>query len=139
MTEETGFSRWYRKNRGVLSDRRKEKYKNDPVYREQAKTRSKNYRQDKASAERIPAEYTHTLAKAAEALGVSISRIRDWGAKGYYPSPKRIRGYFYFTDRQIGLIRDQVKTCFDRHGTHTTRYHRDELDTAVSLVFANWE
>lgn len=139
MTEETVFGRWYSRNKSTLSERRREKYRNDADYREKAKKNSADYRRAKSSAEKVPPEYTYTLAKAAEALSISMSRLRDWGQKGYYPSPKRIRGYLYFTDAQLNLIRQHLVGFFDRYGVRAARSQRQELDTTVALVFANWE
>jgi hypothetical protein len=131
------FRDWY--NGGgdkKLSRERKERYANDPVYRQTVIDRAKAQR-DKRVSEPPPLGYDFTMAEAAEHVGVTIWTLREWRKKNYFPEPMDYKGKKLFTNGQLtllGKIKDFLTSC----GTRMSKSHKEQLDNVVGLIYSNW-
>lgn len=137
-TNSNPFKTWYQKNKQSLSEKRKERYKNDPEYRAKALERRK------AQIERTPKLrdskpeiYAFSFNAVAEELGVSAWRLRNWRENSYYPEPYKHGRELWFTQQQVYLLKDVVK-FFDKHGSRLTKVAEEELQELVAFVAVNW-
>jgi hypothetical protein len=137
-TSTTPFKIWYSKNKQKLSEKRKERYKNDPVYREKALERRKEQikRTPKLKDSR-PDVYTFSFTQTAEALEISTWRLRSWRDNDYYPEPYKHGREMWFTQQQVYLLKDVVK-FFDKNGPRLTKEAEEELQELVAFVAVNW-
>jgi hypothetical protein len=133
----TAFGKWYEKNKQSLSEKRKQRYNSDPAYRATQLERKRKQDEAKKSL-RVPIDpiYTHTVAELATAVGVSEWTIRDWRAKGYYPSPYMHGRAHYFTDAQVNILTDFKEFLSGGSGVHRTAM---EVSDKVSLIYLNWK
>lgn len=132
------FKTWYQKNKQALSEKRKERYKNDPEYRAKAlENRKKQIERTPKLKDSRPEIYTHNFAQAAEFLGVSSWRLRNWRENSYYPEPYKHGRELWFTQQQVYLLKDIV-TFFDKHSARMTKDIEDELQELVAFVAVNW-
>lgn len=129
------YKEWYAANKERLAKKKKERYANDPEYREKAKLRSKNRNKQKHE---IPQDgFDISFADAAEALGVTLWVLREWRRKSYFPEPVVRLGSFRFNANQLELLKT-LKTFFDQHGRKVRESTRQALEEKVAFVYANW-
>lgn len=130
------FAQYYEVNRESLSQKRKEKYENDPEYRERAKQAAKRRRKrlkkereelrakgllpssDRRTGPREPVEVligdsrmlAYTITVAAQKVGRSPDTLNYWAKKGLLPqTPVRSpRGERLYTDGMILIIKSAV-------------------------------
>jgi hypothetical protein len=106
-TGETAFKRWYDKNKRVLSEKRKARYRNDPEYRAKAlENRKRQIARTPKVRDALPKSYKYNLVGVSEWLNVSIWRLRDWRSKGYFPEPYKHGHELWFTDHQALMLSD---------------------------------
>ena len=108
--------KWWAENREKINSRRNEKYKDDAVYRDNAKIRAQAYRQVKRK-ERLEQEANATLdvgGKVVKAWStdrvcvhadISPSRIKYMQRAGYIPNALVTRPVRLYTQRQAQLIK----------------------------------
>lgn len=137
-TNSTPFKTWYKKNKKALSEKRKERYKNDPEYRAKAlENRRRQIERTPKVRDSRPEVYTHSFAQAAEAIGVSTWRLRSWRDNNYYPEPYKHGRELWFTQQQVYLLKDIV-TFFDKHSARMTKAAEEDLQELVAFVTVNW-
>src|SRR5512133_3859968 len=93
--KESGFRSWYVKNKQRLSEKRKQRYAEDPEYRQRALEASRLRRRGE-SALTTPPEGLSSFAEAAERIGVGISTLHEWRREKLFPEPKRHNGHLWF-------------------------------------------
>jgi len=134
---------WFSKkeNKDKVNERRRERYANDPAYRERAKKQAAEYRREHAKGREAPPEgYSLTAAQVAEGLGVSAATLRAWREKGYYPAPKEVGGRLWFTQAQaarLGALRDELAKLPRRRPLRADQ--QAALDGAVKAAGAGWQ
>lgn len=134
MSDVSEFKKWYDvpKNKKAISDRRKERYRSDPKYREEQLARAQARRDSLASEVAPPPEYVHTLKDVAEACGVSVSTMRYWEGQKFFPRPAMYRGKFLFTETQKDLLASASET-FQKGDIKTPA-----LGIEINRVLLNW-
>ena len=139
MTDARSRSEYYRTyyedHRTDLSEKRRDRYQNDPEYREKAKEDARRYRQrKKAEREQLRAEgklpparpkgprkpievevngskaLAHTITVAADRIGRSVDTLNHWSKVGLLPATpiRSQRGDRLFTDGMILVVRMAV-------------------------------
>jgi hypothetical protein len=134
--DKSSFQKWYDKHKGELAEKRALRYRNDPEYRQAALTRSRIARASRPRQE-VPSEYSHTMAGAAEEVGVTIWTLREWRKKNYFPEPKDIGGKKWFTQNQVNLM-NSLRGFFEENGIRVSARVRPALEGLISLIYSNW-
>ena len=129
MTEAS--RRWYRCHKQEFSEKRKQRYREDPEYRRKALENAK--RQRKCSP--VPKDYEYSMAGAAQELGVSLFTIRRWKNNDFFPEPAKFNGKLYFKASQIVLLQGLVD-FFDK-GKKIKRYD-SQLQALLAFIYSNW-
>jgi predicted alpha-1,6-mannanase (GH76 family) len=127
---------WYQKNKTRLSEKRAKRYREDAAYRAAALKRSRAQR----SVKKEPVTDKHTVSfnDAAQDLNVTVWVLREWRRKNYFPEPHRRDGRLWFSPYQVELLR-KVGQFFDQYGARLSEARRPELESLVSLTYANWQ
>lgn len=144
---------WWQKNRDKINSGRNEKYAKDPDYREQAKKRSKNYRDRKraereaepvtimVNGEERPAMTTQEVCAFAD---ITTARIKYMQRAGYLPAALVTRPARLYTKRQAQLIRD-LETFLRKHqdtlrGPSTSESEKvaQRLATKTATIETQW-
>lgn len=116
---------YYYRNRDKILEKRKERYKNDDIFKtsvietikkyrqkkseirkkikEKAKEKSKNWRKFKINGEIIEFCKPSYLAKS---IGRTVQTIRLWEKNGFIPKSVKYRGIRYYSKYQYDLIVD---------------------------------
>lgn len=134
--KETAFSRWYANHKEQLSEKRKQRYKNDPVYRQACLDRKAKQSQS-TKAEPVDPMYTHNFTQAAEQLGVSLWTLRSWRTAGYFPEPHEHNKGLFFTANQVALM-SKLAEFFQGKSRNLTDEQKAELQNLSDLIRANW-
>lgn len=130
------FSKWYESNKESLAEKRKQRYANDPEYRERAKANRANQLAKTRSSTPLPDRYTTTFQDAAEELGIGIWKFRHWRKNNYFPEPYQFGKYLYFTDSQIDLL--GALEAYLANYPRLPGHAKPELDNLVNLIHTNW-
>lgn len=117
------YDEWYQENRKSLSERRKEKYEQDPEYREKILKRSAEYRerQRDVTQVRIPRHQKprifnydgvdiplYSIGAFAGYINRSVQSINHWEKGGLLPrTPYRVgeRGFRYYSAEMMEVVR----------------------------------
>jgi len=126
---------WYEKNKQRLSEKRAKRYREDSAYRAAALERSRHQRAGKKP--HVVASTDVSFSQAAVAIGVSIWTLREWRRKNYFPEPLRRNGQLWFSPEQVERLR-MLQHFFEVHGVRTTKQTKPDLESLVSLTYANW-
>ena len=129
------FRKWYQQNKERLSAKRKKLYAKDPEYRQRALEAGKR-RADTEASSMITGHVF--LAQAAQDLDITISTLREWRRKHYFPEPKRQNGRLWFTEHQVFLLKS-LQEFFKVNGRKTWKSNRHTLKALVQSVWAKWE
>lgn len=130
------FKEWYAENKQAVSQKRKERYQNDPEYRQKVLARAAAHR-EKTGGESIPHGYSKCFADAAEHLGITLWQLRWWREKNYFPEPHDHQGKKWFTENQLALI-GQLQSFLSGAGRRINRSERENLESLISLIYGNW-
>lgn len=133
-TQSERYKRWYEKHKQALSDKRKNRYKTDSEYREKA---LENRRRNVKAQEPLPPKYEFNFQQAADELGVSIWRLREWRRRGYYPQPFEHGRSQYFTQTQLDSM-TKLRNFLNTTQGRFTEEAKDHLQDLVNLIYANW-
>jgi len=123
------FKEYYGENRGEISERRRERYANDPEYRGKVLQRSREYREEQRSQGRVRLpKYAHgrkfetgnggsielfTIGAFARAIGRSVQCVNHWERQGIMPktpyrllqgSDGRERWFRFYTREQANVV-----------------------------------
>lgn len=131
--------RYYQDRKDSISQRRKERYQNDPEYRERVRARAKEYKRNNPVSRAtlvIPDAYSWSFPDAAEEIGVKSATLREWLIKEFFPKPKKYGPNYRFTNNQVELLRKiatYISEFGGRLGVMTT-----DFQTIKDVVFVNW-
>ena len=130
------FSEWYKHNRQRLSEKRKKLYAEDPEYRQRALEASKKRRRGEPTLP-TPPDAQISFAQAAERVGTSVSTLREWRRKKYFPEPKHYNRGLWFTESQVLLLKN-LKGFFGVYGKRSWKIKLDRLKELVASISDNW-
>lgn len=130
------YSRWYERNKEALSEKRKKRYREDPEYRAACLAR-KALQTKEQTSEPVPEQYVMNLTDTAEALDVSLWKLRSWREKGYYPEPYTHARGVYFTTAQFNAVAS-LRDFFDENAGVMTEDVSLKLQGLTDLIRANW-
>ena len=86
--EGSAYQRWYEKNKEKSAEKRRKRYKEDPVYRQKAlAARKAQIANTPKVRDSLPKQYVYTVSSLSEKLKVSDWKVREWKRKGYFPEP----------------------------------------------------
>lgn len=134
------FKSWYEKNKEKLSQKRKERYRNDPDYKAkvlQSASVSRKRTTANAAVRSVTvegAEYeAHPIVEVAARLGISRETILNWEECGLIPTtPFRLtgRGVRFYTVGMIEVLYSVVKSWHPSE--NKKRIHIRKNDTAFT-------
>lgn len=112
--------KYYDRNKVKLTERKKERYKRDAVYRDRVRARARQQhaeaiRQKGGKVPRLSLTGEVVLVwkagKAAKKLGITTYQLTDWERHGLLPAPTVIgcRAYYDHQLELIAMARDAVK------------------------------
>lgn len=137
-TNANPFGSWYQKNKKSLSDKRKERYKSDPEYRAKAiENRKRQIERTPKMRDLKPEMYTVSFSMAAEAMEVSLWKLRNWREQDYIPEPHRHGRELWFTNQQLLLMKD-LATFFNTYGPRPPKEVEDEFQELIAFIAVNW-
>lgn len=135
------FKKHYTNNSEAFNAKRRDRYENDPVYRERVR-QQKALQTEKKRQERgaglveVPSEYTHTVVSIlGEPPLVARNTISGWINKGLLPQPSKFNGVYYFTDSQASAMVDFLTAVVGRKRVFTS----GEFDAQIEAVKAAFE
>lgn len=128
------FAGYYKKNKKAISDRRKQRYREDPEYRKKCIASSRETREGSQLPK--PQGFDLTFDQTAAQLGVPVWSLREWRKRGYFPQPLLHGGRMWFRQAQVELLR-ALKALFAK-GTRLSKDKQNELHSTVEMVLANW-
>lgn len=117
------YEKWYEKNREDVAERRKDRYENDPEYREKVLERSAQYRerQREVTQVRVPRHQKprmfdmdggevalYSIGAFASYINRSVQSINHWESNGLLPrTPYRVgkRGFRYYSAEMMEVVR----------------------------------
>jgi hypothetical protein len=129
------YREWYQQNKERLSAKRKKLYAENPEYRQRALEASKKHRDTEASS---MLDDNVFFTQAAQDVDTTISTLREWRKKHYFPEPKHRNGRLWFTEHQVFLLKS-LKAFFRVNGKKTWKSNRYALKDLVESVWAKWE
>lgn len=146
---------WYEQNKDAISERRRERYHNDPEYRAAVLEQSRQHR-EKKKAERaaflanpyivigdkkVPAMTVETLEKET---GVDKARLKYLQKAEYLPPALTTRPVRLYTLGQVELIKE-LEAYLAEHSqflrstrTEEGQAARAGLDALITTIHANW-
>jgi len=132
------FKEWYAKpeNKKAISERRRKKYAEDSVYRQQVLHRSTISRALRNGGP-TPEGYECCMAEAAEHLKITLWKLRWWRAQNYFPEPHIYKGMLWFNNNQLLLLK-KLQVYIESVGARRSRSQQEDLDSVVSFIYANW-
>lgn len=132
------FGKWYDQHKDSLSEKRKQKYQDDPEYRKKAIARARRYRQDKSKSRTdLPHEYKYSAREAADTLGVTTNELRAWRLRDHYPTPFELLGRTYFTEKQVSLLKN-LENFLSSKGPKIKQSDREDFENLKAMIYANW-
>ena len=131
----SGFRKWYQQNKERLAAKRKKLYAENPEYRQRVLAASKNYTESGAKS-MLDGHVFFT--QAAQDVDITISTLRQWRKKHYFPEPKHHNGRLWFTEHQVFLLKS-LQEFFKVNGRKTWKSNRHTLKALVQSVWAKWE
>lgn len=115
-TPDTGFNRWYDKNKEAHNAKRREQYKKDPEVREKARNRAKQTRESGVNSTGLVKEVTrkwngvtvtcYPISSAGTLIGRNSQTIRVWEWSEYIPKPIFDEAHRLYTKAQIELLKE---------------------------------
>lgn len=130
------FARWYEEHKDELSQKRKQRYANDPEYRQKALDARKKQLEANRGLSPLNPAYTTTFSEAAEELGITIWRLRNWRKNHYFPEPYPYGKFLYFTDRQMALLSKLNEFIGEK--PRLGKEDKGTLEELTNFIFANW-
>ena len=123
---------WYAGNKERLSQKRKDRYKNDPEYREKVTALSKKYRASLPPKPRKKSDKM-TIPQLCEKAGCSFHTFRKYQQLGWIPKCTKA---FTFTDTHVELLADLINKANE---TLYLRKNRLEvLQPYIDAIAKNW-
>jgi hypothetical protein len=134
----TAFREWYAKNKEQLSEKRKQRYAQDPEYRERAMEASRKYRHDQSTPIVPPSDAPISFAEAADRIGRHVSTLHEWRRKKYFPEPKHYSSRLWFGEGQV-LLLTKLKEFLRANGRKPRSIKLERLKKVVAFIEVNWD
>jgi predicted DNA-binding transcriptional regulator AlpA len=131
------FRNWYAKNKHRLSQERKQRYAQDPEYRQRALEASRRRRRGESTLRTRPEGFI-SFSEAKERIGVSLSALYEWKKREYFPEPKVHSGRFWFSEKQV-LLLTKLKEVIRVYGKRRGKVKQHQLKEMVTLIGASWD
>jgi hypothetical protein len=133
--KESSFSRWYKANRERVLAKRKQRYAQDPEYRQRAVEASRRRRRGEVAPTTPPDDAPISFREAVERVGVSGSALHSWRRHKLFPEPKRYGGQLWFSQQQVLLL----KHLKDRvYGKRRWYMKSDRFKEVIASIRDNW-
>lgn len=147
---------WWAQKKGLILEKRRSRYRDDPAYREAAKELSRRYRDNKRAERQaildnpamslngtvVPA---HTDEQTCVQLGIKLSRLRYLHKVRYLPAPLVTKPARLYTGAQIALIADLEtflrSSAYALRAPHTERGAETllSLKEKITTIASQWE
>lgn len=125
------FTDWYDQNKQALSEKRKERYRTDPAYRQAIIERTAARRQSLKHEPRTG----QSVADVCDIIDVTPWTISRWKTHGYFPV-QNLRGY-QFTPHQMELL-GLLSKFFSSNQKRLPVAKKTELEQLVQVIHHNW-
>lgn len=128
------YKTWYANNKEKLSQRRKQRYQTDPVYRQRQIDNARNVRQNRTKPQ-LPGV---AASEVCELLEITPWLLNNWTNRQWLPAGSRYGRTLRYSEQQVGLIKllaDFMKT----HGPRMNPVQRDEHAKLVQSIAHNWQ
>lgn len=102
---DTAFKKWYQKNKPRVSEERKERYHNDPVYRAKCLAQARRYRKYNPRKKSSEVTGLYRIGEVAKEVGVTVDKIRYWESIGAIPVSGDPGSHRRYTIPQISLMK----------------------------------
>jgi hypothetical protein len=132
----TAFRHWYAKNKEQLSEKRKQRYAQDPEYRQRALEASRRRRRGEVTLRTSPDDAPISFREAAKRIGVSVSTLSSWRTKQYFPAPMLHGGRLWFAERQVCVLKNLKEKV---HGQRRWYMKTDRFKQVITYVRDNWD
>ncbi|UOX39967.1 putative DNA-binding domain protein [Vibrio phage V-YDF132] len=124
--KKAGFKKWYADNKKSLSEKRKNRYENDPEYRAKVQERArkaaaKRREESKGKLTRKLGDSTYTVVKlssVAERCGINSKVLRVAESKGEIPPHSFGGTHRVYTEEQCDLLVQYFKQEIDSETLH---------------------
>lgn len=122
--KETPYQRWYKNNKESHNRLRRSRYHSDADYREDQVERARAHRRSKATEVRAPREDSkliihegneirvYRIGAVSVMIGASDQFIRKMESQGVIPATTVKSAHRYYTENQVGLMRELVEALF---------------------------
>lgn len=129
---------YYAQRREQILASRRERYKNDPAYREAVRmARQRSTLRELETRAKRPENYVADLAMVLEDLEITVWRFREWLKNSYIPQPVIFGKKFWFTSTQVFLLQ-KLSAFFGTTGKRLTRRERAALQLLTDEIIVNW-
>jgi predicted DNA-binding transcriptional regulator AlpA len=136
--KESSFRRWYAKNRQMISENRRQRYAQDPEYRQRALEASRRRRRGERGLTKPPEGAPISFAQAAEHIGVSVSTLHEWRRKKLFPEPTHYGGRIWFSETQVSQLK-KLREFFTANGRKPRSIKMERLKNVVTSIYADWD
>jgi hypothetical protein len=136
--KESSFRRWYAKNKERLSHERRQRYAQDPKYRQRALEASRSRRHGERGLTTTPEDAPISFAQAAERIGRHVSTLHEWRRKKYFPEPKHYSSRLWFGEGQV-LLLTKLKEFLRANGRKPRSIKLERLKKVVAFIEVNWD
>jgi len=139
--KKSSYQKWYEQHKQELSEDRKNRYREDPEYRQRRIEASRNYRKGELRPP-VPAGLL-SVKETAERIGVGMSTLRGWRRMHLsnngklLPEPQVFKGRPFFTEKQIEALRS-LKDFFKKYRMRSPKISQPILAQLSAFIFANW-
>jgi hypothetical protein len=138
LKKELAFGKWYAKNRQILSETRKQRYAQEPEYRQRQLEASKRYRRGERSLRTLPDDAPISFVQAAERIGRHESTLHEWRRKKLFPEPKHYGRRLWFSEKQV-LLLTKLKEVIRVYGNRRGKVKQHQLKEMVTSLETNWD
>lgn len=139
------FAKWYAENREKLSQKRRERYQNDPDYREKVLLNSKKSRKslkevtDGGGGRLVGADGVerncYTVSETASLLDVSRETVIQWERSGVMPKDPFARNPRCYTAGQVQGIKKAIEA--HRNGAKRVHIRKDNVGF-TAMISEHW-
>jgi len=129
--EQNAFKRWYEGNKDSYNQARKERYANDPEYRQ------KILQMVKPKNKPAPPPTAIELPDAAVLVNRTPARVYELINKGLIPPPFHVGRKSYFYPHQVEFIRQVFE--IRKPGKYSPEFYAEEMNAILDKIEAEWD
>jgi hypothetical protein len=133
------FGKWYESHKTDFNFERRNRYHNDPLYRQAVLAQARKSREERRKSGVVkPETYSWKLPDVASYLGITLWTLRNWRQNNYYPEPARYNSELWFTEQQVKLL-GGIATYFQVHNIRRmSAIQKKEMEEIVAGVHSTW-